>query len=1072
MFRKHARSREVSPHTYSKHVTPMIVASINSPQTPYILSPLKPLSRLIDKPVPKSQPRSPRDPSPEKERSRSVEKRNTSPPRVQDIINPKEEKVSIKESRLESMVKQDAEIDEYFIKLGSSKLLNEAIESFLEERISNSKVIFWEEIASLQLLYSFRMKRYSSHEGTTVGFAFSSRELVQIPHLKNHPSYNAEFDGQIANPDSRVVFFPLNDSSGNLIGIVQILLKVNDRLLESQINFINQFQKKFTAFSEWILSYTIPEQLIGEFSQLLEFEQFLVATQSRLHSLFRAKRVELWIYHRDTGKILRCTDKIEEINDKKKGFVGNAITKVQLIHTLDVMREQTYNVAVDGSEHEAVFVQPYDNQNDNRVYAVVLRGNMRDEIFSHRDEVLLKKIGPYVMTSYRNAEKFNNRKEKDFNPINSLTESLPKANQVKRGEVFLQSLMNALAQITKSERVLYFKVDHVAREVRSIYITGNEPPITYNLGQNHVGIVAETGQPINCSDAQKDKDADTVFDSVLSRQTKTILTIPIVSVDGKISAVIQLINRGDGEPFSKDDADMASVVGTICICLLENSQLLRGNIAMRASIDSAVKLINSIFTSKSTKEAFDAFTDLTKTVTNTSECIVYMLDKVSERLYDYFDIDKEVLPKEGPISECMKRCKPQFVNDVSKVSQPLFDKGITRLCCSPLLSNMSSPIGVVIITNGSIFTDVESNLLAHLCNIFSLYLQRLIKEKCIEEGPLKSDIDMLISVHERKAYSIPSIIKPTNEQSDEYKGIRFKAFSLDDADVMRILFFAFDNLGIMNSLKITAETVYSFISIFNSSFVEGVAFHNKLHSLDCIQFFMFMNQLGTLGQVLNVVEMHAILASIFCYSMKHDGTTDIYNEHANTINYRVFGPKVLSARARATLLDIYSKEGMLGEMSQNDKNYFWNVSTTLLQSIDPADIQPLINKLKEIVKTSLVDLTNTEHRLIIIELIFRAAIIGWTVRPFGISSRWQDLRAQESFALGEKENSQGLVYSSPMNSPDLYVRPKSAIDVLVNQSMPLFEALSLAFTEMKSLLDAAVENKNACEAEAEALNRQ
>lgn len=1071
-MRKLSRSREVSPHTYSKHVTPMIIANINSPQIPYIKSPLKPLSRLIDKPVPKSQPRSPREPSPNRERSRSVEKRKESPPRIQDIINPKEEKLTIKESRLEQMVRQDAEIDQYFIKECSSKPLNEAIETFLEARVSSSKVIFWEEISSLQLLYSFRMKRYSPHEGTTVGYAFSARELVQIPHIKHHPSYNPEFDGQICNPDARVIYFPLNDSSGNLVGIVQIMLKLNEKLLESQINFFNQFQKKFTAFSEWILNYPVPENMINEFSQLLEFEQFLVATQARLHSLFRAKRVEFWVYHRESGKIIRYTDKETEINPKRKGFVGNALLKVQLIHTLDVVAELTHDSETDGTDHESVFVQPYDNMNDNRVYAVVLRGNMRDEIFSHRDEVLLRKIGPYIMTSYRNAEKFNNKKEKDCSAMASLTESLPKANQVKRGEVFLQSLMNSLAQITKSERVLYFKVDHVAKEVRSIYITGNEPPITYNLGQNHVGIVAETGRTINCSDAKNDKDADTVFDSVMNRQTKTILTVPIISVDGKISAVIQMINRGDGEPFSKDDADTASVVGTICICLLENSQLLRGNVAMKASLDSSTKLLTTIFSAKSTQETFAAFTELTKTVTSTSDCMVFMLDKVSEKIYDYFDINKEVLPKEGPISDCLKRCKPHFVNDVSKVSQPLCDLGINRICCAPLLANSSSPIGVVVVTNGSIFTDVEANLLGYLANIFALYLQRLLKEKIIEEGPLMNEIDMLVSVHERDSYTIPAIIAPTQEQSESYKGIRFKAFGLDDADIIRILFFTFDNLGIMSSLKITAATIYSFINIFNSSFVEGVAFHSKDHALDCAQFLMFMNQLGTLSQVVTAVEMHAILASIMCAAMKHDGTTDIYNEHAETINFKIYGPKVTSARARANLLDVYTKSGMLGQMSQTERDHFWNVATTLLQSLDPEDIPPLIKKLKDIVKNSLVDLSNNEHRLLIIQLLFRVSIIGFSVRPFGIAARWQDLRAQESFALGEKENAQGLVFSSSENSPGLYVRPKSAIDVLVNQSIPLFEALAMVIPEMKSLCDAAMENKTAWEAEAEQLNRQ
>lgn len=92
------------------------------------------------------------------------------------------------------------------------------------------------------------------------------------------------------------------------------------------------------------------------------------------------------------------------------------------------------------------------------------------------------------------------------------------------------------------------------------------------VGQGIAGWVAEKGEPVIVSDVNSDPRFYQEVDQTTGFETQSILAAPL-KVKGKVIGVAEVLNRRDGEPFTKDNLDIFSTFSRQVALAIENAKV-------------------------------------------------------------------------------------------------------------------------------------------------------------------------------------------------------------------------------------------------------------------------------------------------------------------------------------------------------------------------------------------------------------------------------------------------------------------------------------------------------------------
>ena len=131
-----------------------------------------------------------------------------------------------------------------------------------------------------------------------------------------------------------------------------------------------------------------------------------------------------------------------------------------------------------------------------------------------------------------------------------------------------------IGELLQAERVSLFLVDEAASELYTKVAKGgssDEPlEIRVPIGNGVVGRVYATGELMNVPDAYDEPLFNRSVDEGTGFRTRAMLTIPIKSMDGRVFAVAQILNRSDGAPFDEEDEQRFAELSTSLAVVLES----------------------------------------------------------------------------------------------------------------------------------------------------------------------------------------------------------------------------------------------------------------------------------------------------------------------------------------------------------------------------------------------------------------------------------------------------------------------------------------------------------------------
>jgi putative ABC transport system ATP-binding protein len=119
-------------------------------------------------------------------------------------------------------------------------------------------------------------------------------------------------------------------------------------------------------------------------------------------------------------------------------------------------------------------------------------------------------------------------------------------------EQVLESFTLKIGELLAADRVTLFVVDQKRRELWS-KVTEQEQEIRIPIGAGIAGRVAATGTGLNIPDAYLEPLFNRAVDERTGYRTRSILCLPLTTAEGKVFAVMQLLNKAGGGPFDERD---------------------------------------------------------------------------------------------------------------------------------------------------------------------------------------------------------------------------------------------------------------------------------------------------------------------------------------------------------------------------------------------------------------------------------------------------------------------------------------------------------------------------------------
>jgi len=212
-----------------------------------------------------------------------------------------------------------------------------------------------------------------------------------------------------------------------------------------------------------------------------------------------------------------------------------------------------------------------------KILGVIEVMNKLGKPFTRTDLEQLVFVSGHASVMVENARLLAGYEEK-MRQLVTLTDFAALLNSTLRTEVVRERAIEAATRLMRAEVGSLLLVDEGTDELYFEVALGDEAKqkkikeIRLKIGEGIAGWVAKEGQPAVINDVQNDsrffKGADRKTDFV----TRNMVCVPVKS-KGKVTGVLQAINKLDGRDFSEDDREIFEALANQVAIAIENSKL-------------------------------------------------------------------------------------------------------------------------------------------------------------------------------------------------------------------------------------------------------------------------------------------------------------------------------------------------------------------------------------------------------------------------------------------------------------------------------------------------------------------
>ena len=344
------------------------------------------------------------------------------------------------------------------------------------------------------------------------------------------------------------------------------------------------------------------------------------------------------------------------------------------------------------------------------------------------------------------------------------------------------------------------------------------------------------------------------------------------------------------------------------------------------------------------------------------------------------------------------------------------------------------------------------------CYLTSVYIQEHVALIFVSHHPLsltQRDQDMLSEGLEYLLklcpYDIDFLLDSVARiPADKISNLRCRGFSIamfGDDDLFMYVIRTFTDL--LEKLHVDKkEFVRLAVDIRNM--YNHVPYHNWRHAADATQFVYSVIKVANVERYLSDLELFAMLFAAMCHDTDHDGLNNTFQRKAQT-SLAQLAPdlpplEMHHANVAITTLNMKHK-GVLERWNEQAIGYFEKFVIRCILATDMERHKTYVEEFSHIRQA--FDKENEEHRILLGQIIIKAADLSNTVRNFSDAASLSKKLSDECFRQGDKETQLGLEISPMCDRNNATPVPKGQIGFYSFVAGPLMAELHAFFPELQ-----------------------
>ena len=316
----------------------------------------------------------------------------------------------------------------------------------------------------------------------------------------------------------------------------------------------------------------------------------------------------------------------------------------------------------------------------------------------------------------------------DPRKVNELLDAIQMLSRELDLTRLLQIIMDKASRLMNAHRSSLFVVDAERNELWSKVAQGLEVrEIHIPIGQGIAGSVAATGETVNIPEAYEDSRFNQEVDRRTGYRTRSILCAPVRDSAGRIVAVLQVLNRLDGEPFDAyDERLLDAFVGQIAIAL-RNAQQMEQIEQRRRQSEMLLDVMKSFSSELEVDQLLRRIMDTTSAVLQADRATLFLVDKRTREIWSKVAQGDRMAEIRVPIGRGIAgtvAATGETINIPDAYADPRFNQEVDRrtgyrtrtILCAPVRDGAGEVVGVAQVLNkaGGPFTRDDESLLAAL----------------------------------------------------------------------------------------------------------------------------------------------------------------------------------------------------------------------------------------------------------------------------------------------------------------------------------------------------------------------
>lgn len=1006
-------------------------------------------------------------------------------------------------------------MEEAFDKIASGSAttaLHRLIETTLQMYFLAERVLFFHDISSVKVLYCPSTTAYCPHGIGIIGYVQFSRQILRLTQASSHISYSFDIEGHMISPDQQVLMFPVFDTFSSVKGVIAVIRsKSSNPFSDDDVKFAEYFQNKCQIYSRWLFQPHLDDTFVSDLMKTYRLKQFVETISEKLSNLFCCRAAEVWRFNHQTDQISvyrSNSDRAVNIPNSEAGIAGFILRQAVPVSCISARVHSAYYEKTDGNGDYSCLGIPVRDPDNPLYYAVVLRGKRTPQFFTDNDEKILARVIPYVISSLTSAEivEKNHRALKDSMHQQKRLKSLLDVAEYLSGQLKMEDLipniMERACDLVKSDRCSLFTVNENKDKLVTSFSGGLANAIEIPINAGIVGYTATTGEILNIQDAYEDKRFNRATDLATGYRTLTILSVPIFGENNAICGVTEMINKLDGV-FTKEDESMIQIFNVFCGISLENARLYRASLDLSIQLSSFQTISTTLSQPQSIKKCIDDILKNSRKVIRAVRAALFLVDdnginfkpyvidedievkdannekKKQEEMEDSLGVKRAIIAKlmqgkttsydaeQAKEEEERNKIIEQVITMKETHIENFTDKPEKSIMCAPIISSERIVLGAVMMQwkkNKQKFSYDDEKLLNSYAIFFSISLERSKLRNIAALGTSENELQMFMSIEERDSSKTPAKLRLSEEQlllsiSRDFTPQKFKEINL-----IKEVFYLFDLFGLMTEFKITNQTLFHFLTLIRDSY-NKVPYHNWIHAIDVTQFMAYQLHASGLSNTFTKFEIFALLVASICHDANHDGFTNQYNVKAQTPLGILFrNQSVMETHHCTVMINIMTRDeaNLMASLDENESTKMWYLLINLILSTDMAKHFIIVDQGNKMIEEKRKWRKNDNDRLLVMELLIKAADISNVSRRFEIADRWASDLCEEFFRQGDIEKASGIE-CSPNSDRDHMDVENSQIAFYHSVCFPLFELNAKISPALKVLVDQIKRNMTAWE---------